>query len=91
MRGGSVGTVGRYEGRVVNEGGRPVPGAAVAVEWGTAATPEIGIVADAEGRFQVVLPDGRFRLGAHDQAGRSGVAEVTTPAPVPDHIVIVIR
>jgi hypothetical protein len=61
---------------VVDAGGQPVAGAAVAVAWGTAPTPEIARTTDAEGRFRVGLPPGRFRIDAAAPDGRRGRVEV---------------
>lgn len=60
---------------MVTAEGRPAAGAIVAVTWGTAPTPEIGIVAGDDGGFVVALPPGRFRLQANAE-GKSGQAEV---------------
>jgi hypothetical protein len=51
-------------GRVVDRDGRPIAGAYVSVVWGTEAMPDIARRTDPEGRFQVGLPPGRFRLEA---------------------------
>lgn len=74
-----------HEGRVVDEDGQPVAGALVAVEWGTAPTPEIGVVTSSDGSFGLALPAGRYRVGATDRAGRTGVVEleVTDAADAP--------
>lgn len=69
--------------------GRPAAGAIVAVAWGTAPTPEIAISCDAEGRFRLPLPPGRFRLQA-SAPGATGVSEVDT-ATSPDHVEIVVE
>jgi hypothetical protein len=68
---------------VVTADGRPAAGAIVSVVWGTAATPEIGIVADAAGRFRVALPPGRFRLQA-DASGARGTAEIEVADSTPE-------
>lgn len=67
---------------MVTADGQPAKGAIVAVTWGTAPTPEIGIVADDEGGFIVALPPGRFRLQANAQ-GKSGQAEVEVASEAP--------
>ena len=51
-------------GRVVDADGRPVPGAYVSIVWGTEEMPDSARRTDTEGRFQVGLPPGRFRLEA---------------------------
>jgi hypothetical protein len=68
---------------VVDADGRPAAGAIVSVVWGTAATPEIGIVADQDGRFRVALPPGRFRLQAN-AGGEGGTTEVEIAGSAPD-------
>jgi hypothetical protein len=65
-----------HRGRVVDSEGQPVAGAMVAVESGTAATPEIGVVAGPDGSFGLALPAGRYRVRASDRTGRTGVVEV---------------
>jgi hypothetical protein len=65
-------------GIVIGPDGAGVAGALVAVEWGTAPTPEIGIRTDTQGRFAVSLPVGRFRVGANT-AGLYGSVEVEVP------------
>ena len=62
--------------------GKPVAGAIVAVAWGTAPTPEIGIVTGDDGGFMVALPPGRFRLQANAE-GKSGQAEVEVDGEPP--------
>lgn len=66
----------RRRGRVVDEAGRPVGSAVVAVVWGTAPTPEIGRRTTEEGVFQVALPRGRFRVQAVAPSGAKGAVEV---------------
>ena len=67
---------------MVTADGRPAPGAIVAVTWGTAPTPEIGIVAGDDGGFVVALPPGRFRLQANS-GDKSGQAEVEVAGEAP--------
>jgi hypothetical protein len=52
------------DGIVRDAAGRPVAGALVEVARGTAPTPEIGYRTDANGRFRISLPPGRFTLRA---------------------------
>jgi hypothetical protein len=67
----------RRSGTVVDAEQRPVPGALVAVEWGTAPTPEIAVETKGEGRFTIVLPGaGRFRIRATAPNGTTGSREV---------------
>jgi protocatechuate 3,4-dioxygenase beta subunit len=67
-----------HPGRVLHEDGSPVPGALVEVASGTAPTPEVAIRCDAEGRFRIALPPGRFRLTARAPTGALGSVEVET-------------
>lgn len=57
--------------------GQPVAEAFVSVIRGTAAVPEIALVTDADGTFQIGLPPGRFQLRANTADGRSGEVEVS--------------
>ena len=66
---------------IVDETGRPVAGAFVTVEWGTAPTPEITLLTDAEGRARLGLPPGRFRIRAAAPGGGEGTGEVNVPGP----------
>ena len=66
-----------HEGLVVRADGTPVAGAMVAVASGTAATPEIAIRTNGEGRFRIALPNGRFVLEAHGADGSAGSVELT--------------
>jgi hypothetical protein len=75
-------------GRVVDARGAPVPDALVTIVESTVPMPEIALLCDAEGRFWLRLPAGRFRLRAHGGGG-SGDAEVEG-APADDEIVIAI-
>lgn len=78
----------RVPGRVVAPDGSPAAGAIVGVVWGTAPTPEIGIVADAEGRFGVGLPAGRFRLQANlDEISGTAEVEIEAGADVPEIVI----
>jgi hypothetical protein len=65
-------------GQVVDAHGAPVPDALITIVAGTVSLPEIALMADAEGRFTLRLPDGRFTLRAHGSAG-TGDAEVERP------------
>jgi hypothetical protein len=74
-------------GRVVDAAGAPVPEALVSIVAGTVPMPEIALMADAEGRFGLRLPAGRFTLRAHGPGG-SGEAEVVRPGD--DDVVITV-
>jgi hypothetical protein len=65
-----------HRGRVLDRQGHPVEGALIGVEWGTAPVPEIALVSDADGRFALDLPAGRFRIWVHAPDGRRTVLEV---------------
>ena len=67
---------------VVDEKGRPVTGAFVTVEWGTAATPEITLLTNAEGRAHLGVPHGRFLIRAAVPGGSEGTSEVDVPRKV---------
>jgi hypothetical protein len=74
-------------GQVVDARGAPAPDALVTIVAGTVPMPEIALLVDAEGRFALRLPDGRFTLRAHAAAG-TGDAEVERPGD--DEVVIVV-
>jgi hypothetical protein len=65
-------------GRVVDARGDPVPDALVTIVEGTVPMPEIALLVDADGRFRLRLPAGRFTLRAHGGGG-SGDAVVEVP------------
>jgi hypothetical protein len=65
-------------GRVVDARGAPAADALVTVVAGSVPVPEIALLVDADGRFALRLPDGRFTLRAHGAAG-SGEAEIERP------------
>jgi hypothetical protein len=49
----------------------------VAVEWGTAPTPEIAVETEEEGRFTIALPvEGQYRLRATAPDGETGSREI---------------
>jgi hypothetical protein len=75
-------------GQVVDARGAPLPDALVTIVAGTVPMPEIALLVDAEGRFRLRLPDGRFTLRAHAAAG-TGEAEVEHPGD--DAVVITVR
>jgi hypothetical protein len=62
---------------VLDAADRPVAEAFVSVIEGTAPVPEIALVTEADGSFQIGLPPGRFRLRATTADGRSGDVEVS--------------
>jgi carboxypeptidase family protein len=76
---------------VVDETGRPVAGAFVTVDWGTAPTPEITLLTDAEGRARLGLPTGRFRIRAAAPGDGEGTSEVDVPGPSMAVVVQLIR
>lgn len=63
-------------GLVLDSNGLPVEDAVVTIEWGTAPMPEIALITDANGRFQLDLPAGHFRLRAQTASGVIGTALV---------------
>jgi hypothetical protein len=62
---------------VLDAADRPVAEAFVSVIEGTAPVPEIALVTEADGSFQIGLPPGRLRLRATTADGRSGDVEVS--------------
>jgi len=67
----------RRSGTVLDAERSPVQGALVAVEWGTAPTPEIAIETEGDGRFSIALPaEGRYRLRATALDGTTGLREI---------------
>jgi hypothetical protein len=80
----------RRRGTVVDDQRTPVAGALVAVEWGTAPTPEIAIETERGGGFSIALPvEGRYRLRATAPGGESGSKEIDGAGT--EEIVIVIE
>lgn len=73
---------------VVDRDRRPVPGALVSVAASTAPVPEIALVTDATGVVILPLPEGQFRIAAHNADGRSGVAEVDNTKPEQGEVVV---
>jgi hypothetical protein len=74
---------------VIREDATSVAGALAAVEWGTAATPEIAIRADQSGFFRLALPSGRFRVQARAPDGTTGETELLIEnAPLDFEIVL---
>lgn len=60
--------------KVIDGGKRPVEGALVAIEQGSAPYPEIAYVSDAAGTVTFHLPDGEFRVGARTSTGGQGTS-----------------
>jgi hypothetical protein len=78
------------KGRVVDASGAPVPNALVTIVESTVPMPEIALMCDADGRFSLRLPAGRFRFRAHG-AGGSGDAEVEVDgAPAADDEIVIV-
>jgi Carboxypeptidase regulatory-like domain len=69
-------TASRCRGRVVNADAVPVPRARVTIVAATVPMPEIALLTDPDGRFELALPEGRFRLRAHGPRGEVGEAEI---------------
>ena len=66
--------------KVVDDGGRPVPGATVAVVTASVPFPEIALLAGDDGIVEVRLPEGSFTFRAHGPDGRSGQVTLSSPA-----------
>jgi hypothetical protein len=66
--------------RIVDDAGRPVPGATVAVVRSSVPFPEIALLAGDDGIVEVRLPDGSFTFRAHGPGGRSGQVTLSSPA-----------
>jgi hypothetical protein len=71
----------------VDAAGAPVSGALIVVVEGSVAVPEIALQTDADGRFALALPPGRFTLRAH---GPSGTGEARIELPGAGDVEIVI-
>jgi hypothetical protein len=84
-----VSSLTKRHGRVVDANGAPVPGALVVIVASTTPMPEIALVGDAEGKFVLWLPPGRFTLRAHSPEGTIGDADVEG-APSVEEIVVVV-
>lgn len=76
-------------GSVVDASGAPVPAASVAIVASTVPMPEISLLCDAAGHFELRLPPGNFVLRAHSPGGAVGDADVEG-SPSVDEIVIVV-
>ena len=74
-------------GRVVNRNGAPVPDALVSIVESTVPMPEVALVGDADGRFALSLPPGRFTLRAHAAAGTGQVDVEGTPT---EHEIVIV-
>jgi hypothetical protein len=68
-----------------------VAGALVAVEWGTAPTPEVAIRADKDGIFRLALPSGRFRVEAKASDGATGSIELMIENEAQDFEIVLKR
>lgn len=66
-----------HGGQVVRKDGLPAAGALVWVVSGSAPTPEIAVVCDAEGYFRLALPPGRFAIHARAKDGIEGRVALT--------------
>jgi len=64
-------------GRLVDEGGRPVPGGTVYFISGPVSLPDVAQVAGADGEFVLSAPvPGRYRIGARAPGFAQGEADV---------------
>lgn len=78
-------------GRVVDLAGRPVPGAFVTVTSGPLPVPEIALVTDLDGGFDLRLPAGSWTLQARIEQ-RVGEAQAGIgPPEAPGTVKIVVR
>lgn len=77
-------TLGRMRHRilVLDERGRPVADAAVALARSSVPYPEIALLTDENGVVELQLPPGVFAFRASGPGDRSGDLEVTSPGPV---------
>jgi hypothetical protein len=66
---------------VLDERGRPVADAAVALSRSSVPYPEIALLTDADGVVELQLPPGIFVFRASAPGDRSGDLEVTSPGP----------
>jgi len=78
-------------GRVVDASGAAVPDALIAIIARSVPIPEIALRTDAEGRFMLRLPPGRFTLRAHSPDGGTGEAEIVEPSTVEDIVITIGR
>ncbi len=65
--------------RIVDEAGKPVAGATVAVVRSSVPFPEIALLADDDGVVDLRLPPGTFTFRAYGPTGQSGEATVQSP------------
>jgi len=73
---------GAVQGIVVDGEGRPVAHATIVVVSGTAPVPEIALVADDAGSFNLRLKHGSFTLEAQGKGGARGWATVEVAGPI---------
>lgn len=77
--------------RIVDQNGRPMSEATVAVTWSTVPFPEIALIPDADGIVEVRLPPGRFTFSAHGPFDQKGEVTVTSPGGEEEIVQLVIR
>ena len=70
---------GGIEGTVTDQKGKPLPGMVVCIVSGTTGFPEIAVLTNEEGYYQIgSVPSGTFEVGVHDRRGnRIGLESVT--------------
>jgi len=68
-------------GHVVDSSGAPVPGALVVIVESSVVMPELAVQCDDSGRFDLRLPDGRFKFRAHAPDGTFAEATLDLPGP----------
>ncbi len=78
----------RIHGRILDSNGQPVPDAAVYVESGPVAVPDIAAMTDEAGRFTLAVPSaGMYRIGARsEQRGRASVGVSVKAAGEDSHV-----
>jgi hypothetical protein len=76
--------------RIVDQSGRPMSEATVAVTRSTVPFPEIALTPDADGIVDVQLPPGRFTFRAHGPFDQQGEVTVTRPGGEEEIVQLVI-
>jgi hypothetical protein len=81
----------KRRGRVVDASGAPVPDALIVIVASTVSMPEIALLSDNAGRFELGLPPGHFALRAHSPGGGRGEVELEGALNVEEIVIVIDR